>query len=451
MLLILLFALIGAVGSWALRALDRPIDLCVWVFDPSHVLTYTQPSGDQPSLVESYRQQSGQSVEVKLIPARALDARLLSLTLSAAQGETVPDLVEIEIGSVGKYLASSSAVRGLWPLDEFLRTDPAAADLLPTRLATWSADGHVFGIPRDVHPVSLSYRADLFAEAGVDLSAVRTWSDFREKCLQYQQYFAARGIRRRALQLGRWTASDLMIMLHQQRIELIDRASMRPTLSDPRIAATIAFYTQLVAGPDAIAAPISDSHFVRDLADGHTAALLTPDWRISYLRAEPTLAGKLRMIHLPRFSPTDAPTASWGGTMIGIPRNCRDPRVSWALLRHLQLSPDAIRARQAHSSILPAMARAWSDPSLDVADSLYGGQPTGRLYAQLAAELPAQRSSPWSTLIAQSISSVLAAAQDHLATHGESDLESFCRQRLIDAERHLQRMVDFADGREQPS
>ena len=47
------------------------------------------------------------------------------------------------------------------------------------------------GLPRDVHPVTLTYRADLFAEAGVDLETPTpghdfvTWGDFHDRCLRF--------------------------------------------------------------------------------------------------------------------------------------------------------------------------------------------------------------------------------------------------------------------------
>ena len=34
----------------------------------------------------------------------------------------------------------------------------------------------IFGVPHDVHPTTLTYRDDLFRQAGIDLSQAKTWS-----------------------------------------------------------------------------------------------------------------------------------------------------------------------------------------------------------------------------------------------------------------------------------
>ena len=445
-LLIALFAIVGAVGRLATLPHQQKPDQVVWTFDPSHQATYTDESGSQSSLVDLYRAQTGRSVEVQLMPARALDARLLSLILSRAQGPEVPDVVEIEIGSVGKYFRASADHNGLLPLEGYIAKDPAAWSLLPSRTATWTYSGHVFGIPRDVHPVTLTYRKDLFDEAGVDLASCLTWDSFREACLRYQQFWAARGEDRSAMQLSRWSASDLLIMVQQQRIPIFGRAG-RPELISPELARTIAFYATLVAGGRGISRPVTSNVSTRDLAEGHTAALFTPDWRVEYLRWDPDLLGRLSMMPLPRFAPDNARTASWGGTMLSIPRNCQDPDQAWQLLRSLQLTPAALYARQFHSSIIPAVTTAWNDRNWDDADPLYGGQAIGRLYIDLARELPEQRISPYSMVVSQAIAAVLSDAQQHLETNGEAGLEQLCASRLTEAQHRLAALLDFAEDR----
>ncbi len=62
-------------------------------------------------------------------------------------------------------------------------TDRLAKDGLLERINTpsfspWSSRGRVFGLPHDVHPVMLGYRADIVEAAGIDVSKIETWDDF---------------------------------------------------------------------------------------------------------------------------------------------------------------------------------------------------------------------------------------------------------------------------------
>lgn len=450
LLLVIAFALIGGVTLLVRPTSIRPVgDQQVWVFDESHARTYQTPSATQPALLDLYQQATGRHVEVQLTASRALDARLLSLTLSDAHGKQVPDLVEIEIGSVGKYFRSSPEHNGLLPLDGFLAAEPdIAGQILPARQAMWTSGGTIFGIPHDVHPVSITYRKDLFEQAGIDLSQCSTWNIFRTACLRYQAFYAARGEDRRAIQLARWNASDLMIMLQQQRLELID-SSNHLHLTDPRVARTVAFYAGLVAGPDAIAAAVTPSStlYVQDLADGHSAALFTPDWRIAYLRTNPALIGKLAMMPLPRFEPSDAPTASWGGTMVAIPKNTANPQAAWELLKFLQLSPQAMTARASHTTILPAIRSAWNDPAWQTPDPLFAGQPIGTLYIELARQLPAQHANPYNLLVAQTLAGVLSSVELQVGKLSPAELEAYAAGQLAVAQAQLEKLLTFAEAK----
>ena len=442
-MLISAFLLLGIGGGATLRK-EPPIgEMVLWTFDPGHAATYRSGTPEQPSLVDLYRHHTGKTLRIEVMPSRVLDARLISATLAGISDDTVPDLVELEIGSIGKYLRQRPAGSALLPLNEYIRAAGLGDAISAPRLATWTRDGQIMGVPRDVNPVSLTYRDDLFAAAGIDLAKCDTWESFREACLRYQRHSRAHGRQVSAMQLSRWNAAELNVMLQQQRIELVD-GNGKPTIASPEVARTIAFYARLVAGDSRIAEQVADSAIGDSLASGDTAALLTPDWRVSSLWGHRELLGKLRMMPLPRFAVGDAPTASWGGTVIAIPRGAKDPDGSWELLRELHLTPDALRARLRYSEILPAVIKAWDDPARRGYSQLFGGQSIGSLYVDLARDLPQQRVSPYSQLIGQAISGVLSAAQRNVEVANAGDVEMMCARDLVEAQRQLERVLDFA-------
>jgi arabinosaccharide transport system substrate-binding protein len=215
------------------------------------------------------------------------------------------------------------------------------------------------------------------------------------------------------------------------------------------VADTLAFYAQLVAGPERIGADATPgvAGFVRDLADGSIAAVITPDWRVSTIaQYAPELAGKLRMMPLPRFDVTsDAPTSSWGGTMMGIPRRCADPDAAWELLKYFYTSPSGLDAQRQVTGILPAVRSAWSvQPTRD--DNLFGGQPVQQLYSELADQIPEQYVTPYTTLAQGELAFVLTKAVAYEHTHGSPGLRDACGQYLTDAGGILKMQIRFAEG-----
>jgi arabinosaccharide transport system substrate-binding protein len=401
--------------------------LTVWVYSDDEANTFRAIAPD--------------SVRVDLIAPRVLDARLISLFMSPAAGLPVPDLVEIDLASVGKFFRPPPADIGLLPLNGFLSASGQLPRFVPARLIPWSKHGIIFGIPRDVHPVTLAYRADLFDQAGVDLDAPRTWPQFQVACLRFQHYWSEHGYpQRRAMELYSSQSEELVLMLLQRHINLVD-GNDAIHLTDPTVAETVAFYAQLVAGPRRIAADtVSGTPFgYRDLADGGVCAMLTPDWRTRYLRQyAPELARKLRMRALPVFDSTDSPTSTWGGTMIGIPRQAKDPAAAWRLLVSLCLSKPV-------PDMIPPLPEFWADSIYQQPDPFFGGQQIDRLYTSLAGQIPTRYVSPFSLTAQGALTLVMNKAVAYAEDHGRDGLETACTGWLTDAAAELQQWVRHGD------
>ena len=424
-------------------------DLVVWVFDEQHAQTYRP-------LIAQYQKHTGRSVDLQLVSNRALNVRLSSIFSSGLRGGQVPDLVELEIGNIAKFFRAPADDIGFLPLNAYMdrrlggKPDSALrGQLLASRLAPWTRDGLVFGIPHDVHPVTLTYRQDLFHEAGIDdLEAAVTWEEFRRKCVAAQRAWRAAGYAdRRALELPRYSPDYLIAMLLQRGINLVD-GSGKIWLDDPRVAQTTAFYAGLVAGPERIAAASSSAPgaVARDLGEGTLAAIFTPDWRLGTLelpRYAPELAGRLRMMALPVFEPgRDVPTSTWGGTMMGIPRVAAHPDDAWDLLSFLYFSPEGLAARRAATHIIPPMPSAWADATYQRPDAFFGGQKIDELYVRLGAQIPSRDMSPGVLLAQGELAVVLYWTVNRLESAGSAGLEEACGQWLRDASRDLKRRME---------
>jgi arabinosaccharide transport system substrate-binding protein len=448
--LLILLILAAASGLGVLTRRPAPkADLTVWVYTDDDAQAYREGSpGGVPSLIEQYRRRIGLSVDVELVSERALDARLMSLFMSPLSSRRAPDLVEIDIGSVGKYFRPPVQQIGLLPLNDFLAQSGELGEILPSRLTTWSKDGAIFGVPLDVHPTTITYRKDLFDEAGIDLEAARTWPEFQQKCLDFQGYWLVHGYpSRRAIELFPNHSEELLLMLLQRHINIVDEHN-RIHFRDPKVAKTVAFYAQLVAGHKQIAGDtLASSAFgYRDLADGNVCAMLTPDWRAGYIKEyAPELAGKLRMRPLPVFDEDDAPTSTWGGTMMGIPRQARDPQAAWKLLEFLCFSPEAAAARRRSSAIVSAMPRTWTEPIRASGDPFFGGQEIDQLYFSLAPQVPPRCITPFSITAQAGLTMVLSHAVAHVQAHGTEGLEEACSAWLEEAASELEQWVHYGD------
>ena len=158
---------------------------------------------------------------------------------------------------------------------------------------------------------------------------------------------------------------------------------------------TIGFYLRLTSGTNPIAIHEGEktSALIARVARGDIGAFLCPDWRLIMTMKEPSLSGKIRLRPLPVFSTTDAPTSTFGGTLIGITRACPDPDAAWAMIERILLSPEAHVARQ-RMPIMPATPGDWGSWSTRDTGPFFTGESPGRLFARLAAVVPERRATP---------------------------------------------------------
>lgn len=449
LVLVLVAALAWLLQFFVSRSEQNADDLRLWIFATSHRDTYLLPipgTGDPP-LVDSFKARYGRGVRIELTHVRALDTRLLSLFQSDARGEKLPDVVKIEIGSVGKFLRVPADDVQFLPLNGFFERDGLMEKMVTARLAPWMRDGQIFGVPHDVHPVTLTYRHDLWTEAGIDLESVVTWSDFAEAAKRYREYWRGRGHPERvALELTPSAPGDLITLLLQRDLNIVDQ-SLSVHLNDARVIDTVAHYARWVAGRDRFAGPTSSggNNWVNDLERGDVGALLTPDWRVSYIRTVSRgLENKLRMRALPVFEPGGRPTSTAGGTMVAIPRHARDPEASWQLIKHLLFTPEGLEARRVRSDILPPQRDAWLHPAYDSPDIIYGGLATQRFFANLADLVPERHATAYSALAAGRLSlALLDATRAVEQDASDEQLRSIIQASLDRAQREVETQINF--------
>src|SRR5436853_2521694 len=127
-----------ALVSGGMMLLFRPpqrAEMKVWVFADSHANSYRTVDNSTPSLVEQYRQQTGVRVDVSLIASKAEDIRLMALF--GSDSRDVPDLAEVEIGSVGKFFIPPVREVGFLPMNDFLVGDGLSEGVGRLAVASW--------------------------------------------------------------------------------------------------------------------------------------------------------------------------------------------------------------------------------------------------------------------------------------------------------------------------
>jgi ABC-type glycerol-3-phosphate transport system substrate-binding protein len=423
--LLLSLAGLGTAIALVLQPEQRDPELVLWT-----------ASAEMAERFESAGPPPGPTAGVELMSSRSLDLRLMTLLQAAPSSTVLPDVVHLEILSAAKFLEAGPGHVGLLPLEGRLAASGLVERVLPGTLEAWSRDGHVYGVPIELHTVTLTYRKDLFAAAGLDPSVARTWDELAGMLRQYCDYWQGRGRpNRRGLELARTTSEHITLMLQQRGVSLVDSAG-RPRLDDARIPPLLAFYSELLAGERPVAISTSEGHgrWVADLRRGDVAMIWTPGWKLPHLEAAvPELSGKLAMMELPRFVPGDARTAVWGGAMLGIPSGASNPDASWNLLVHAAFSGDG---KIPAAPVLSASVRG-----------LFGDAPITDLYRELGKEVRPGPMTPLGTAAAAHLAAAVSRAADaREAGVSGKELDELISAWLAASQLDLERRAAFAAG-----
>jgi hypothetical protein len=94
--------------------------------------------------------------------------------------------------------------------------------------------------------------------------------------------------------------------------------------------------------------------------------------------------------------------------MLGLAASGPAPDEAWSLARHLVFNEEVARNTWSRMRILSPVKAYWEDPVLDEPVAYFSGQATGRLYADVAGDIPPRSSSVFYSAAMQEVGNILA-------------------------------------------
>jgi arabinosaccharide transport system substrate-binding protein len=396
-------------------------------------------------VAEWNRGHPSEAVQLVVVNTSTLQQRMMSSFFS---GTPIADMLEVERSLVGSALAGPLESVGFVDLTDRLRSQGLADRINAPSFSPWTSRGRIFGIPHDVHPVLLAYRADLVEAAGIDVSGIQTWDDYFRVMAPLMRSLHGGGRIDRYLING-WP-SDLYtaeMLLLEAGGALFD-ARDRPTVDSDVNARIIARLATWYTGPHRVARSIdyfsASGHQM--CLNGLTVGLLVPDWYAGLvMKLEmPGLAGRMKLMPLPAWEPGGRRTSVWGGTMLGIPRSSTRQRAAWDFAQHLYLSRETARSLFRENGIISPVKSNWDDPVYDQPDPYFCGQRVGRMFIDQAPSVPLRPSSPYNAFAVAAFDNCLIELTDYSARTGRADPAALlpeARRLLGEAQRGVQAQV----------
>ncbi len=445
------FATLGLVsyGVWAIAALamissavlamvPAPISRGVqmWTFARLHKQLYDP-------IVATWPAQS--RAEITLMSFPALERRMLQGFL--AQTPTA-DLIEAERRVAARAFVGPIESVGFVDLTDRLKSEGLLDQINAPSFSPWTSRGRIFGLPHDVHPVMLGYRADIVEAAGIDVSTIETWEDFIRVMSPLMRAKGADGKPTRYL-LNLWDDKDdfIEVLLLQAGGGFFDESDA-VRIATPVNAHVISTMVSWCHGPARIAADAPDFTASGNQlkAEGYVVADFMPDWMCNIWKFEiPQLAGKVKVMPIPAWTRGGRRTSVWGGTMLGIAKSASNQDDLWATAKKLYLSPELARSLYKEGDIVTPVRSLWNDPIFDQPDPYFSNQRKGRAYINLAPDVPRRTSSPYNTLAKLRVQTAvmsLAAYAESTGRFRPEELEGQAMLLLKSAEDQVRSQID---------
>jgi ABC-type glycerol-3-phosphate transport system substrate-binding protein len=311
-------------------------------------------------------------------------------TVTAGQG--APDIIGVENGWFPRLLKQDRVTQAMVDLKPLMVRDGYDPSKYK-RLELYSWKERIYGLESGLSECVYYYRKDIFDAAGIQ-PPFDTYEDFitAGKKLKQAGHFmlpvdTSNG-------MANWQTHAL-----QAGGQLFDRDG-NVVINSPGNAQCLTLMKRCL--DEGVGKSMSQGFWGADLIaaykDGTVAGVPMADWYSDYVLKEnlKEQAGKWRIAYLPRYEKNGARTSATGGTGHGITVQSKIRDLVWELLSYGYLTKENQVKRYLEIHYFPNLVDAWTDPRITGAtDDYFGGQEVGKLFAEIAPEIPVFYTGPW--------------------------------------------------------
>lgn len=365
-----------ALASCGQATQDNRTEITVWSWEPSMGKVISRFEKANPDIKVNWTNISGYS----------------NLNTAIQDGYGTPDVAQIEYYALPQYEVSGQ----LLDLTDRIGSDYANF----FTQGTWSSvqlAGRTYGLPMDSGPMGFFYNEEIFQQAGVDATQIKTWDDYYQAAKKLKDigvYIAADS--------GDGSFYDAMIWLAGGRPFHTSADGKTVTIdleNDEGTQRFTKFWQKMIDEGlvDTTSATWSDRWKSR-VGSGTIASMFTGAWMPSMLLSNvPGAAGLWRVTTMPTFDgqPTNAES---GGSALAVLQLTRKPDAAYRFVDFVTHDTQGISARVAGGAFPADYATLNSEDFLDkttitnesgIEIPYFGGQKFNRVLSEAAEEVSA--------------------------------------------------------------
>ncbi|WP_191089234.1 ABC transporter substrate-binding protein [Microbacterium radiodurans] len=325
-------------------------------------------------------------------------------TFNAAHDDVQINYTQISAGSAGGYEKMLNAVNaGNGPclgqvsydtipsfatagaLEDITEFADSSKDLFaPAAWQLASVGGQVFGIPVDLGPMALFYRADLFQQYGLDAPA--TWEDFAADAATV--HAADPNAYMTTLPLSTY---DIGALAWQNGAQWFgtEGGEWQVDINDTASQEVADYWQGLVDDQLVVAEPAFDTAWYTSIQEGRVLSFVGAAWAVALLEQNaPGLAGKLSVAELPQWNAGDDASGNRGGSTNAVLKGCANPEEATEAAIWLSTNDDSVNAYIENTGIFPASLSGQDLPVLSEGSDFFNGEKIYDVFTTAARNTP---------------------------------------------------------------
>ncbi|WP_130859645.1 ABC transporter substrate-binding protein [Gracilibacillus phocaeensis] len=299
-------------------------------------------------------------------------------------GSGLPDIFQVENNRIHSF--TNEFPDGLTDLNElgFDEHEDKFAESKVEGLKT--DDGMLAAAPRDLGPVGVMYRTDVFEEAGVDPASIETWDDYIEAGKQVVEHTG------KAF-LGMDNEGLFRIMLQQQGAYFFTEDGKLDLTSEE--ANNAIEVIQEMRDEDLLVYTNNWDGQVAAMKNGevatHPGAVW---WSGTMIEQMPELSGNWDVFELPAFEEGGNRAANDGGSALAIPSASENKAAAYAFVEFASTDVDSQINGLTNRGLFPSLTAAYDEPIFSEDQEYFNNQPFFEKFAETVEDIPPVNHAP---------------------------------------------------------
>ncbi|ADU26321.1 ABC transporter substrate-binding protein [Ethanoligenens harbinense] len=326
------------------------------------------------------------------VNVQKVDGNYTKLYTELAAGSGVPDVVQMQNRDVQSFV---NKYPDAWAdVSDMMKSEESNFDSYVLNLT--KIKGKYYAVPWDLGPCALYYRKDIFQQAGVDPSSIKTYDDYIAAGKKIVQATDGK-TKLLGFDYSGSTSNDMLLLLLNQLGGQFYDSKGKVKLDSDEMVKAMNLCKQFISEGVSINLSNEWNDRITATENNQIATIPYAVWYAGTLESSNSdQSGKWGIIPLPAFTAGGNTQANEGGSALAISSKTSNAALAKAFVKFSLMSSEGNKINLDAGKLFTSYKKSYSDPEYKEVDS-YFGVSVGATFAGLSDKIPSVTYGPYFT------------------------------------------------------